>query len=1429
MIGGLIMDWTKFNNHGESSNHAFEVMCNILFECWLKKEYKDNISHFAFVNGSGGDGGVEAYGLLNSGDVIGVQSKWFPQKMESAQFTQIENSFYTAIKVRPDLKRYIVCVPRDLTSKRMVRNNQVAKNTEEAKWVNLCEKINKEYPDVVVELWDETSIQEKLCMPETQGCYKYWFESSEVFESEIMTSYQRAINSWAKTKYIPDLYSTGYIHDKLSYFTGSYEATKKKYDMTQNIYATVQKLKRAYEDILRLKFPEKEKELIEKIKTDISILGDWLCIIKEIGSLVASGSDIEIGNIEKKFELNCEASELKDSSLHFSYYSHFRAAESILEKIEDEFEQYLRCVITDSHNKIIFLGNQGTGKTAGIVSEINLMIQDKTYLPILVQAKDYGKGDSWLSILTRTIGLSTTWSESELFRAFENAALLRNRYLREKHDIVVQPKCLICVDGIDESSSWDFWKERIEETQAYENIFPNAKFVFLSRPYVFHRYYDLDYRECFYTLPSSGDVSVNELFDDYVAFYKIDLCGNHWIKGILRTPMALKLFCDLYGNSSVGNLDKNSLVITKLFQKKIDSVEESYRKQEKETQQQSMIKTILVTVATLLTNKNEMTFEDIFNESKEPIKSHLEELLFFIEKEGFIYSHQICEDEFSAPETVYSWGMQPAFDYLIGRKIYDVIKKGKSIDIEYTNGIYQMLSLIAIEEDGKLISEYSNIKLEESVLFDLICYTLANTSVGIAFKYRDYAKQLMQYSEAEFREIVNKIIIPVSKVDNHPLGGNLLDEFLRGFDKPAQRDIWWSIPTYLRNNYNASWRTYSELDISMIALSDEDHYMGAPLVLVWRLSSVDNDVRRDCRLKLTEWGINNPYEYLDLLLYCADINDEQIVEDIFAIAYGIALGNSVQREYLVKLSSWIVENVYSDEGLFKYENSAVRYYCKGIVRIAISKGICEAESEMKISEKYIRKSSFMPAYKDSFDSKRLFGYGPIAYDLARYVLCDHFDRFFCSNYKTREYLKETADFIEQYKKEYDVDTLEPEGLILSLAYQYLLDQGWDKKIFWEYEDKNNLGVDICIRHTHSPSTHGAMSRVMTVAEKYVWCVKHRMEAVFASQMKYSDYGQGARYINDYYEINDFTNTYQDYINSRYTRKEDEWFHTDQMVVTPYDEFSIENIEKWMKQKDAPDFAAWFDRKSDTEILYAFTNVVNELLGIEEAVWISSGIVKSDEFEKFIEALDVYAEDRAELLNVSDFHSYVETSGFYTPQEICAVQTAEETNNIIHIGEQESSVQVYKLISTCLSAHNEDTEKSFYLPSGIARKITGITYGDGYEYVNENNEVIYKFSDVGKNWKNQQECLQVNTSILESALKENGHKLFWVFRVYRSPSNKAYELYGNQICHDTDRSFVVWFDEEGCKYVELKEIKPIRTNTYDDYELNIKILYGDAED
>ena len=81
------MEWNKFNTHGESTNHAFEVMCNILFEKWCRREHAENISYFTTVNGSGGDGGLEAYCILKSGEIVGVQSKWFLDKLDTSQIT----------------------------------------------------------------------------------------------------------------------------------------------------------------------------------------------------------------------------------------------------------------------------------------------------------------------------------------------------------------------------------------------------------------------------------------------------------------------------------------------------------------------------------------------------------------------------------------------------------------------------------------------------------------------------------------------------------------------------------------------------------------------------------------------------------------------------------------------------------------------------------------------------------------------------------------------------------------------------------------------------------------------------------------------------------------------------------------------------------------------------------------------------------------------------------------------------------------------------------------------------------------------------------------------------------------------------------------------------------------------------------------------
>ena len=215
------MDWTKFSNHGESNNHAFEVMCNLLFENWCHEEYGESIERFSFVNGSGGDGGVEAFCILDSGEIIGVQSKWFPDKVGDSQITQIKNSFETAMKIRPDIVKYIVCVPRDLGSFKMGRGGVPVHNTEACRWISFVNSEKTSFTKTEIILWDETRIQERLLQPNSIGIYKYWFEDTIVFDEQIKTSFTKAINSWAKAKYIPEVYSFGLIHNKLECFLGT--------------------------------------------------------------------------------------------------------------------------------------------------------------------------------------------------------------------------------------------------------------------------------------------------------------------------------------------------------------------------------------------------------------------------------------------------------------------------------------------------------------------------------------------------------------------------------------------------------------------------------------------------------------------------------------------------------------------------------------------------------------------------------------------------------------------------------------------------------------------------------------------------------------------------------------------------------------------------------------------------------------------------------------------------------------------------------------------------------------------------------------------------------------------------------------------------------------------------------------------------------
>lgn len=1419
------MDWNSFNTHGDSHEHAFEVMCNIIFEAWCKNEYGNRIIHFSFVNGTGGDGGVEAYAILDDKSIIAVQSKWFRDKIEASQIKQLSDSFNTAIKIRPNLKQYIVCLPRDLGSTRYSRNNTPAHTTEENRWELFVEQCKTVDPTVDVVLWSETKLLERLVTPSLQGVYNFWFKRTEAFDNAFNISFNKAIGSWAKENYIPDIYSEGVIHETLSLNFGSYAYSEKRYNSLKNLFNEMDALRHSYGDLISLGIPKEEKDIEEKIKNDISVLDEWLDLLRSNESLIRDG---EIVRFNDDFELSCKEDDLKNSSLHFGKYAFFYDIEKTLNSIYETYYKFRRLFEINSDNRIVFLGNPGSGKTTGIVGEMSQWLEETTHLPILVHAKDFARGDNWCSILQRTLGLSSDWNENEMFTSMENVALLRRH--PNPDGIGIVPKVVICVDGVDEAD-WCFWREKINEVKAFAEPYPYLRFVFLSRPYVFDKWYELDYRQCFKSLPMNGDVPVTKLLDAYFSKYRITIGNNHWIKQVLRTPLSVRLFCDVYSNSSVEKLDKNTTAITRLFKKKIDSIEDRYKDRITESFPAGYMKNVLCILADLFIDNNPITYSCIKESVSDQFRNSIDIILDCLSQEGFIFHYYNNTDDFSSQELLYSWGMQPAFDYLIAQKTFRAIDHGKEIRITEETGVSQMLALIVAEEKGKLLSEYNNVEIDESTLFSLSCYMLSNASVCAAGAFRDYLFELVNTSVDRFRYVVNKVIIPTSGIYDHPVGARFLDCFLRGFEHSVVRDIWWSIPAYLRNSSEADWHSSIDLDFEYIELATDDNAFTKPLVLAWSLSSVNNEVRRSARLKLSKWGIVNPISFFELLIYLSDLNDEQVLEDLFSIAYGIAFDPNVEQEYLIRLCTWILENVFSKSGLIKYENSFIRHFCSGIIKIAVSRELMVVGSEIAINPPFKNANHYLEIAPEAAKSVRMSGFLAIDYDLARYVLCDELDEFFKTSFDTGLYHTETEHFLEFYKNKYKIHDLTVDGLIISMAYQYLRSQGWDASVFWHYDEKNNMGIDNAIRNTYHQADHGAMSAVMTITEKNVWISRHKMEAFFADVLPY-DYRRNeddSTYINNYALLESFTNLFQEITNDSIRFKKSKWFHMETLTKIGTDTINKNTIENWMQHGQVPDFEEWIFNYETSILLNSFTHSKNNYAGIEETIWISSGIVNQQTFKVFIDNLDLYFDARYELTRVNDFTTQFDDVRCCSPIEACLVYPELESNRDICFDANGKRIRIKKMVSSCLCKDEVETEKTYIFPSNIARTLLDITYCDGYQFFNEKGEVIADYYTNREPFNTSQEILLVNKDALNSALRKHHYKMFWVFRVYRNPSLKVYEQYPS-ILHDTDRTYIVWKENRKVVFKEFVDVEMPRQNNicYDDPLMRLIQSYSSVD-
>lgn len=1013
------LNWQHFQTYNDAPTQAFETMCNQLFELWCKREYKDSLDSVTVVNGSGGDGGVEAFATLKDNSIVGVQAKWFPSSITDGQMTQIKRSIKTAIEVRPNLIRYIVCVPRDLNSIKKGRERKVVTNTESTRWDSLKKIIKEEYPMLEIMLWDETKILSQLQQHEASGIYRYWFEKSEISYENLKYSYNRQKSGWLSQKYIPNLHQEGTINNQVSQYLGTSETRKNIFAQLKNIKELCNRIKHSIDDYV---------EFIEFRQIDKSDLDNLAQIKRKFEDIEAKVA--QLIEILVKEKLNQTLISYNDFSIDLDFiysildernisndkrYFHIREIKKYITEFEllDFYSILSEMEFTLNRNLFVIVGNPGVGKTHGIAGAIENIFEGNFHLPILIRAKDINPSSSWKDIITNVLGLSSNWGEVEIWRGLESLSY-RNEtielYKNVCDEFKLVPKVIIFIEGLDESRPYDKWIEKLREASSITEVYSRIKFCVTSRPYVFESISHADnLLKNIFRLQSTGDVPVNQLFSIYINHFDVDIGSSNWIKWSLKSPLSLRLFCENYKNQNVSNIDSTAMTITNLLKEKIKILEEEFIKTHdlKVGRNGNIIKSSLIAISRLFIEKERIylpEIEKVLIDSIPVINSQeiVSSLIQYLENYGLLQSfEEYSESFFSDSKRVFSIGMQPIFDYIFALKLYESGHNYDDMKIPEQflkqKGVIMMLAILLMEEHSYLLSENSCIEqsYSPSKRLSLTCFTLANVSVTAAEKYEEYIAEAMRIDAEHLKKIVDSLTKVVSRIKGHPLGSKMLHDYMMEFSLPAERDIIWSVPSNIVYGINKKWvsSTSIQLDHENYQLKTDDSFDGLPLIYAWLLTTVNNSERASYRAMLGEWAVNQPLEFFKLFQLVIKTNDMQMKEDIYSIAAGSVLANQMNEEFVKLFCDWIIQFVYPNANICLTNNIAIRYYTRSILESGYRKGYINEETIQRCRPPYFNNVD-IPIDITAITGSRMGGYGPIDYDLSRYVLIDPIDSSF---------------------------------------------------------------------------------------------------------------------------------------------------------------------------------------------------------------------------------------------------------------------------------------------------------------------------------------------------------------------------------------------------------------------------------------------------
>lgn len=642
-------------------------------------------------------------------------------------------------------------------------------------------------------------------------------------------------------------------------------------------------------------------------------------------------------------------------------------------------------------------------------------------------------------------------------------------------------RVLIVVDGINEGVGLSLWENHLlnflNEIQAYENI----GMIVSVRTAGGNSWIDRFIRNegfpsyCHHGFEKDVSGAVEYMFKSFSVPLPVWPIMNNEFKN----PMLLTLFCQVHqGDVTPPNHETMMEIIEHYithFNKRLSEVFQ-YSSQ--------VLQTVLHEIADKMIadgdrwNMSQHGVLDILC-NNQTIKDHADNYLTALVDEGILNEYL-----FSGKEPYYTFGYDTIGAYLIARSMVE----NNVISGSYLNdeAVYEVLTDIVPAKTGKELFE---ILKDGDSWYNPLDFLVRGLPMRTSLTSAGKALLKSFVDDQQWLDVFDIIaMVPYRK--EWPLNANVLDDVLKPL-RMVERDALWT--TYISGNTIAKdylselveWGQSASDDV--VAHLDKGMLILICRQLIWALTTTDLTLRD----KTTHALINLLRNQQNCLLQCIkdyyNVDDDYIVERLFAVAFGCCTGNQ-SKGYVASVAQTTYHCLFKDGN--PRENILVRDYGKCIIDYALSLN-CQLDIDKNnVTEPYskTKKNVLIPTdeilkYEFKYDNTE---------DKELYNAQNNIMHSMRTEYSSRGIYGDFGRYtFQSLLDNWDEDIELVSNYAIKLIFEEI---GYDAQVFKKFDGQHSSEI----RHKNT---------IERIGKKYQWIAMYKIAAILAD----NHYGEESKH------------------------------------------------------------------------------------------------------------------------------------------------------------------------------------------------------------------------------------------------------------------------------------------------------------------------------